>query len=134
MNQVRFGIVGLGSMGLQHAKTMLELGGEVRLAAVASRNEKHIAVLRGLPGGEAFRVFDTPKDKIIFDVGHQSYTHKLITGRYSAFDTLRTYGGLAGFPRRSESEYDLFDAGHASTSISQALGMARTRDAQGQNL
>ncbi len=79
------------------------------------------------------RVFDTPKDKIIFDVGHQSYTHKLITGRYSAFDTLRTYGGLAGFPRRSESEYDLFDAGHASTSISQALGMARARDAQGQN-
>jgi len=60
MNQVRFGIVGLGSMGLQHAKTMLKLGGEVRLAAVASRNEKHIAVLRGLPGGEALRAFDTP--------------------------------------------------------------------------
>lgn len=78
------------------------------------------------------RVFDTPKDKIIFDVGHQSYTHKLLTGRYDAFDTLRTYGGIAGFPRRSESVYDLFDAGHASTSISQALGMARARDAQGQ--
>lgn len=79
------------------------------------------------------RVFETPKDKVIFDVGHQTYTHKLLTGRYDAFDTLRTYGGLAGFPRRSESEYDLFDAGHASTSISQALGMARARDAQGQN-
>lgn len=78
------------------------------------------------------RVFDTPKDKIIFDVGHQVYTHKLLTGRYDAFDTLRTYGGIAGFPRRTESEYDLFDAGHASTSISQALGMARARDAQGQ--
>lgn len=78
------------------------------------------------------RVFDTPKDKLIFDVGHQTYTHKLLTGRYEAFDTLRTYGGLAGFPRRTESEYDLFDAGHASTSISQALGMARARDAQGQ--
>lgn len=79
------------------------------------------------------RVFDTPRDKIVFDVGHQTYTHKLLTGRYNAFDTLRTYGGIAGFPRRSESEYDLFDAGHASTSISQALGMARARDAQGQN-
>ena len=79
------------------------------------------------------RVFDTPKDKIIFDVGHQCYTHKLLTGRYHTFDTLRTYGGIAGFPRRTESEYDLFDAGHASTSISQALGMARARDAQGQN-
>ncbi len=79
------------------------------------------------------RVFDTPNDKIVFDVGHQSYTHKLLTGRYSAFDTIRTYGGLAGFPRRSESEYDLFDAGHASTSISQALGLARARDAQGQH-
>lgn len=78
------------------------------------------------------RVFDTPRDKIIFDVGHQSYTHKLLTGRYNAFDSLRTYGGIAGFPRRTESEYDLFDAGHASTSISQALGMARARDAQGQ--
>lgn len=79
------------------------------------------------------RVFDTPKDKIVFDVGHQTYAHKLLTGRYEAFDTLRTYGGLAGFPRRTESEYDLFDAGHASTSISQALGLARARDAQGQN-
>lgn len=79
------------------------------------------------------RVFDTPKDKIIFDVGHQCYTHKLLTGRNASFETLRTYGGIAGFPRRSESEYDLFDAGHASTSISQALGMARARDAQGQN-
>ena len=79
------------------------------------------------------RVFDTPRDKIVFDVGHQTYTHKLLTGRYHAFDTLRTYGGIAGFPRRSESEYDLFDAGHASTSISQALGLARARDAQGQN-
>lgn len=78
------------------------------------------------------RVFDTPKDKIVFDVGHQTYTHKLLTGRYDAFDTLRTYGGIAGFPRRTESEYDCFDAGHASTAISQALGLARARDAQGQ--
>lgn len=79
------------------------------------------------------RVFNTPQDKIIFDVGHQAYAHKLITGRYAAFDTLRTYGGLSGFPRRCESEYDCFEAGHASTAISAALGMARARDALGQN-
>lgn len=79
------------------------------------------------------RVFNTPQDKIVFDVGHQAYAHKLITGRYAAFDTLRTYGGLSGFPRRCESEYDCFEAGHASTAISAALGMARARDALGQN-
>ena len=78
------------------------------------------------------RVFDTPKDKILFDVGHQAYAHKLITGRYEAFDTLRTYGGLSGFPRRCESVYDCFEAGHASTAISAALGFARARDARGE--
>lgn len=74
------------------------------------------------------RVFDTPKDKIIWDVGHQSYTHKLITGRRENFHTLRTYGGIAGFPRREESEYDTFGTGHSSTSISAALGFATARD------
>lgn len=78
------------------------------------------------------RVFDTPQDKIVFDVGHQTYPHKLLTGRYERFDTLRTYGGLSGFPRRCESEYDCFEAGHASTALSAALGLARARDAQGQ--
>lgn len=78
------------------------------------------------------RVFDTPKDKIVFDVGHQTYAHKLLTGRYDSFDTLRTYGGISGFPRRNESEHDCFEAGHASTAISAALGLARARDAQGQ--
>ena len=78
------------------------------------------------------RVFDTPDDKIVFDVGHQTYAHKLLTGRYERFDTLRTYGGLSGFPRRCESEYDCFEAGHASTALSAALGLARARDAQGQ--
>lgn len=79
------------------------------------------------------RVFDTPKDKIIFDVGHQTYVHKLLTGRYHSFDTIRTYGGLSGFPRRCESEYDCFEAGHASTAISAALGFARARDQLGEN-
>lgn len=78
------------------------------------------------------RVFNTPEDKLVFDVGHQAYAHKLLTGRYEAFDTLRTYGGISGFPRRSESEYDCFEAGHASTAISAALGFARARDALGQ--
>ncbi|MEG0270150.1 MAG: 1-deoxy-D-xylulose-5-phosphate synthase [Clostridia bacterium] len=77
------------------------------------------------------RVFQTPQDKIVFDVGHQTYAHKLLTGRYAAFDTLRTFGGISGFPRRCESEYDCFEAGHASTAISVALGLARARDALG---
>ncbi len=73
-------------------------------------------------------VFDMPKDKIIFDVGHQSYVHKLLTGRRDRFDTLRKFGGISGFPKRGESEYDCFDTGHSSTSISAALGIARARD------
>jgi len=70
------------------------------------------------------RVFDCPRDHIIFDVGHQSYTHKILTGRYQNFDTLRQGGGLSGFTNRSESEYDCFGSGHSSTSLSAALGFA----------
>ena len=77
------------------------------------------------------RVFDIPEDKLIFDVGHQSYVHKLLTGRYWRFPSLRTFGGLAGFPKPAESEYDVFETGHASTAISAALGMARARDLNG---
>lgn len=77
------------------------------------------------------KVFNTPEDKIIFDVGHQSYIHKIITGRREQFPTLRQYGGLSGFPKRSESEHDAFGTGHSSTSISAALGMACARDLQG---
>ena len=73
-------------------------------------------------------VFDTPEDKLVMDVGHQSYAHKLLTGRYEAFQGLRKRGGVSGFPQAEESEYDAFTAGHASTAISAALGMARTRD------
>ena len=74
------------------------------------------------------RVFDCPRDQIIFDVGHQCYPHKLLTGRYKDFHTLRQTDGLCGFPRREESEYDAFGTGHASTAISAAVGMARARD------
>ena len=74
------------------------------------------------------KVFDFSYDRIVFDVGHQSYVHKILTGRKNAFHTLRQLNGLSGFPKRSESIYDAFDAGHASTSISAAIGLARARD------
>lgn len=77
------------------------------------------------------RVYDTEKDRLVFDVGHQSYTHKIITGRRDRFDTLRQYGGLSGFPKPSESNDDAFIAGHASNSVSVALGMARARTLTG---
>lgn len=77
------------------------------------------------------RIFPTPENKILWDVGHQAYAHKLLTGRLKDFGTLRQLDGLSGFPKRSESEHDCFDVGHSSTSISAALGMAAARDAQG---
>lgn len=73
-------------------------------------------------------VLDLPKDKIIWDVGHQSYTHKILTGRKDKFDTLRQFGGMSGFPKRCESDTDCFDTGHSSTSISAGLGMVKARD------
>src|ERR1041384_6906042 len=69
-------------------------------------------------------VFDTPRDRLVWDVGHQTYVHKILTGRREGMAKLRMYGGLAGFPRREESEYDAFGTAHSSTSISAALGMA----------
>lgn len=80
-----------------------------------------------------YRVFDFPKDKLIWDVGHQSYTHKILSGRKGGFDELRQYGGLSGFPKRRESEYDAFDTGHSSTSVSAGLGLAEARDILGEN-
>lgn len=76
---------------------------------------------------------DCPRDKLIWDVGHQCYAHKILTGRKEEFPTLRQYGGLSGFPKRKESRYDSFDTGHSSTSISAALGMARARELLGEN-
>lgn len=76
-------------------------------------------------------VFNLPEDKIIWDVGHQAYTHKLLTGRKNDFDTLRQYGGMSGFPKRRESECDCFDTGHSSTSISAGLGYVKARDLSG---
>ncbi len=79
------------------------------------------------------RVFDSPKDKIVWDVGHQAYAHKVLTGRREALKTIRQYGGISGFLKREESEHDIFGAGHASTSISAALGVAKARDIKGED-
>src|SRR3954464_10363107 len=78
-------------------------------------------------------IFDTPRDRLIWDVGHQAYPHKILTGRRDRIRTLRQAGGLSGFTRRSESEYDPFGAAHASTSISAALGFAAARDQEGRD-
>lgn len=79
------------------------------------------------------KVFDSPKDKIIWDVGHQAYVHKILTGRIDEFDGLRQYGGMSGFPKSKESEHDVFETGHSSTSISAAAGMAAARDIKGED-
>jgi 1-deoxy-D-xylulose-5-phosphate synthase len=98
--------------------------------AVVSANGGHLASNLGAVELTIalHRVFDSPRDKIIWDVGHQSYVHKLLTGRRERFSTIRQYGGLSGYTNRSESEHDPFGAGHASTSVSAALGMAIARD------
>ncbi len=114
-----------------------QLCGEIRefLIEHVSQTGGHLASNLGVVElSVAFhKVFNTPEDKLIFDVGHQSYVHKILTGRKDRFDTLRKFGGLSGFPKKSESEYDCFNTGHASTSISAALGMARARDLKGDN-
>ena len=80
-----------------------------------------------------YLALDLPRDKIVWDVGHQSYTHKILSGRKDNFDGLRQYGGMSGFPKRSESEFDCFDTGHSSTSISAGLGIAEARDIRGED-
>ena len=79
------------------------------------------------------RVFDFAKDRVVFDVGHQSYAYKILTGRKEAFATLRQWGGISGFPKSEESSYDAFDTGHSSTSVSAALGLAVARDLKGED-
>ena len=122
------------ALSLEQLKQLAE---EIRqlLISVISKTGGHLAPNLGVVELTLalHRVFTTPKDKIVFDVGHQSYIHKIITGRRKQFSTLRQYGGLSGFPKRSESEHDAFGTGHSSTSISAALGMAVARDLQGEN-
>lgn len=104
-----------------------------RIIDVVSRNGGHLAPSLGVVELTLalLSTFNLDKDKLIWDVGHQSYAFKLLTGRADRFDTLRTLGGLSGFPRMTESPYDHFGVGHSSTSISAALGMALARDLSG---
>ena len=112
-----------------------ELSEEIRqfLVEKVSKTGGHLASNLGIVelSIALIRVFDCPRDKIIYDVGHQSYVHKILTGRAKGFDTLRQYGGMSGFPKSRESEYDAYDTGHSSTSVSAAYGMAVARDIAG---
>ncbi len=112
-----------------------QLADEIRETLIATTSETGGHLAPSLGAVELILgihcVIDAPHDKLVFDVGHQAYAHKLITGRRDAFDTLRTYGGLSGFTKRLESEYDVHDSGHASDSISTALGLALARDLRG---
>jgi len=116
---------------------LAQLATEIRHEVIqtVARNAGHLAPNLGVVELTLalHRVFDSPRDKIIWDVGHQSYPHKLVTGRFERFGTLRTWDGLAGYPRRAESEHDPFGTSHGSTSISAALGFAAARDLKGEN-
>ncbi len=116
---------------------LTELAQEVRekITATVLKNGGHLASNLGLVELTIalHYVFDLPKDKLIFDVGHQCYTHKLLSGRYDEFSSLRKKGGLSGFPKREESEYDAYNTGHAGTSVSAALGMAKAREIKGED-
>ncbi|MRR07040.1 MAG: 1-deoxy-D-xylulose-5-phosphate synthase [Deltaproteobacteria bacterium] len=113
------------------------LAGELRetIITVCAANGGHLAPSLGVVELTIalHRVFSTPRDKIVWDVGHQAYAHKLLTGRRDSFPTLRKFGGISGFPKRSESPHDAFDVGHSSTSISSALGIAAARDLKHEN-
>lgn len=117
------------------AEQLTQLCAEIRekLIDVISVNGGHLSSNLGVVELTValHRVFDCPADSVVFDVGHQSYTHKMLTGRYGAIDTIRREGGLSGFPKRSESDCDAFNAGHASTSISAALGIAKAKQLLG---
>ena len=106
-----------------------------KILDVVSKNGGHLASNLGVVELTValLSVFDYTEDQIIFDVGHQSYAYKLLTGRFDQFDTLRKKGGISGFPRRSESPYDHFDTGHSATSVSAAVGMYRANDLSGKN-
>jgi 1-deoxy-D-xylulose-5-phosphate synthase len=116
---------------------MNQLAAEIRqlIIEVVSKNGGHLAPNLGAVELTIalHRVFDSPKDKIIFDVGHQAYIHKILTGRKEVFPTLRKYKGLSGFPKRQESEHDAFGVGHSSTSLSAADGIAAARDLKGED-
>ncbi len=110
------------------------LAGEVRqtLIGTVAKNGGHLASNLGAVELTIalHKVFDSPRDQLVFDVGHQCYTHKLLTGRYDRFATLRRQGGLSGFCRPNESEHDVFFSGHSGTSVSAGLGLATAKKLQ----
>lgn len=116
-------------------KELIKLSKEIReyIINIVSETGGHLASNLGVVelSIALHRVFESPTDKIIWDVGHQAYIHKLLTGRKDSLKTLRSFGGLSGFPKRSESIHDIFETGHSSTSISAALGIAKARDLAG---
>ena len=118
-----------------NARELAQLASEIRqyLVKTVSENGGHLASSLGVVELTIVlhRIFNSPEDKIIWDVGHQCYAHKLLTGRKDSFSTLRQYHGISGFPVREESPHDAFGAGHAGTSVSAALGMALARDMRG---
>ncbi|MBR5347936.1 MAG: 1-deoxy-D-xylulose-5-phosphate synthase [Lachnospiraceae bacterium] len=118
-------------------KNYKDLAGEIRefLIESVSRTGGHLSSNLGAVEltMAIHLVFDLTKDKVIWDVGHQSYTHKLLTGRKEGFANLRSFGGMSGFPKRAESPCDVFDTGHSSTSISAGIGMAHARDLKGED-
>jgi len=118
-------------------KEKKQLAEDIRkmLLQVVSKNGGHLSSNLGVVELTValHSVFSTPKDRIVWDVGHQSYVHKILTGRKKEMDSLRKFGGIAGFPKVNESEYDCFNTGHSSTSISVAMGMARARDLLNEN-
>ena len=107
-----------------------------RMVDVCSRTGGHIGAGLGVVELTIalHYAFDTPRDQLVWDVGHQGYPHKLLTGRNTQMETLRQENGISGFLKRSESPYDTFGAGHAATAISAALGMAAARDINGEHL
>jgi len=119
------------------AKELEQLAEELRDFVIKSVSETggHLAPSLGVVELTLalHKVFNAPKDRIVWDVGHQAYVHKIITGRKESFNTLRQFGGISGFPKITESEYDTFGVGHSSTSISAALGMAVARDLRGED-
>ena len=112
-----------------------ELADELREVIIdrVSQNGGHLASSLGVVDLTIALLseFTLPHDQIVWDVGHQAYAYKLLTGRKDRFDTLRKFGGIAGFPKRSESEYDVFGVGHSSTSVSAALGLLRAKKLKG---
>ncbi|MBN2344739.1 MAG: 1-deoxy-D-xylulose-5-phosphate synthase, partial [Candidatus Aminicenantes bacterium] len=118
-------------------KELADLSEEIRalLVQVVSRNGGHLSSNLGAVDLTLalHRAFDTPRDKIIWDIGHQIYTHKIITGRRERIFSIRQKGGLLGFPDRDESEYDVVNTGHASTSLGFASGLAIARDRRGED-